>query len=72
LFISPLLMRVYSSHHLMREMSFSPDLLLHRAARQQMLGAIDLGRLAQDGRAAMRHQQIHCRAQRRVGADAAE
>jgi hypothetical protein len=43
----------------------------HRAAGQQVLGAVDLGRLAQDGGAAVRHQQVHRGAQRRVGADAA-
>jgi hypothetical protein len=42
----------------------------HRAARQQVLGAVDLGRLGQDGGAAVRHQQVDGRAQRRVGADA--
>eukprot|EP01136_Pigoraptor_vietnamica_P022749 Opistho-1_new@6175 len=45
-------------------------LALHRAAREQVLGAVDLGRLAEDGRAAMRHQQVDRRAQRRVRADA--
>src|SRR4051794_11162856 len=42
------------------------------AARQQMLGAIDLGRLAEHGGAALRHQQIDRVAERRVGGDAAE
>ena len=42
------------------------------AARQQMLGAIDLGRLAQHRGTALRHQQIDRVAERRVGGDAAE
>ena len=41
------------------------------AARQQVLGAVDLGRFGQDRRAAVRDQQVHRRAQRRIGADAA-
>src|SRR6218665_502921 len=49
---------------------FRAHLGLDGAAREQVLGAVHLGRLAEDGAAAMRHQQVHRRAQRRVGADA--
>jgi hypothetical protein len=41
------------------------------AARQQVFAAVDLGRFRQDRGAAMAHQAVHRRAQRRVGADAA-
>src|SRR5207302_2980001 len=42
----------------------------HRAPREQMLGAVDLRRLGKDRGAAMTHQQIDRRAERRVRADA--
>ena len=45
-------------------------LAAHRAAGQQVLCAVNFGRFAQDGGAAMRHQQVDRRAQGRVGADA--
>ena len=41
----------------------------HGTARQQVFGAIDFRGFAQDGRAAVRHQQIYRRAQCRVGTD---
>ena len=46
------------------------DLAADRAARQQVLGAVDLRRLRQDRGAAVAHQQVDRRAQRRIGADA--
>ena len=46
------------------------DLAADRAARQQMFGAVGLRRLRQDHGAAMAHQQIARRAQRRIGGDA--
>src|SRR3546814_1353393 len=51
------------------------DQLLADGARggapgQQMLGAVDLRRLAQDGGAAVAHQQVGRGAQRRIGGDA--
>ena len=41
-----------------------------RAAGQQMLGAVDLGRLRKDRRAAVAHQNVGRGAERRVGGDA--
>jgi hypothetical protein len=41
-------------------------------AHQHVLDAVDLGRLRQDRGAAVAHQDVHRRAQRRVGADARE
>ena len=46
------------------------DLAADRAAGQQMFGAIGLRRLRQDDRAAMAHQKIARRAERRIGRDA--
>ena len=54
----------------MRAISFSPTSRRHGAPRQQVLGAVDLGRLRQDRRAAVAHQQVDRRAERRVGGDA--
>ena len=42
----------------------------HRAAREQVLGAVNLGCFAQDGGTAVSHQQVHRCAQCRVGTDA--
>ena len=50
--------------------SFSPTSLAAGAARQQVLGAVDLGRLGQHGGAAVAHQQVDGGAERRVGGDA--
>ena len=46
------------------------DLARHGAPRQQVLGAVDLGRLRQDRRAAVAHQQVDRRAERGIGGDA--
>ena len=46
------------------------DLRRRRAARQQMLGAVDLRRLREDRRAAVAHQDVGGRAERRIGGDA--
>src|SRR3982074_2212379 len=51
----------YSSHQLLAD--FAAD----GAAGQEMLGAIGLRRFRQDHGAAMAHQQIARRAQRRIG-----
>ena len=53
LFISPPLRSQYSSHQWIRSISFSADLAADRAAGEQVLGAVDLGRLGQDGGAAV-------------------
>ena len=50
--------------------SFSPTSRLRGAAGEQVLGAVDLGRLGQHGRAAVAHQHVDGRAERRVGGDA--
>ena len=50
--------------------SFSPISLRGGAARQQVLGAVDLRRLAEHRRAALFDQQVGGVAQRRVGGDA--
>ena len=42
----------------------------YRAAREQVLGAVNLGCFAQDGGTAVSHQQVHRCAQGRVGTDA--
>ena len=42
------------------------DLARDRAARQQVLGAVDLGRLRQDRGAAVAHQEVGAGAERRV------
>jgi hypothetical protein len=42
---------------------------IDRTARKQMLCTVDLRRLGQDGSAAVPYQQIHRRAERRIGAD---
>ena len=46
------------------------DVAAGGAAGEQVLGAVDLRRLRQDGRAAVAHELVHRRAQRRVGGDA--
>ena len=42
----------------------------YRAAREQVLSAVNLGCFAQDGGTAVSHQQVHRCAQGRVGTDA--
>ena len=51
--------------------AFFTYLAAHGAAGQQMFCAINLGCFAEDGGAAMGHQQVHCRTQCWVGTDAA-
>src|ERR1700692_797374 len=60
-FISAPSRAVYSSHQLFA------DLAADRAPRQQMLGAVGLRGLRQNDGAAMPHQKIARRAQRRIG-----
>ncbi len=43
------------------------DLAADGAARQEMLGAVGLGRLGQDHRAAVAHDEVARSAQRRIG-----
>ena len=50
--------------------SFCADLAVARAAGEQMLGAVDLGRLGQHGGAAVAHQHVDGGAERRIGGDA--
>src|SRR5690606_22104344 len=45
-------------------------LLRDRAAREQVLGAVDLGGLGQDHRAAVRDEDVAGRAERGIGGDA--
>ena len=54
----------------MRAISLSATAGDDRAPRQQVLAAVDLGRLRQDRGAAVAHQPVDRRAERRVGADA--
>ena len=61
---------MYHSHHLIRSTSFSPTSRDDGAAGQQVLGAVDLGRLAEDGRPALARRAGRPRPQRRVGRDA--
>src|SRR6185437_7947639 len=68
LFISPPVRAQWSSHQRMRSTIFSPTARL--AARQKMLGAVDLRRLRQHRAAAVAHQQVDRRAERRIGRDA--
>ena len=64
-FISAPSRAVYSSHQRISADQFFADLAADRAAGQQMLGAIGLRRLRQNHGAAVPHQQIARRAQRR-------
>jgi hypothetical protein len=51
---------------------YSAHILADGTARQHEFDAVDLGRFRQDGGAAMAHQDVHRRAQRRVAGDARE
>ena len=54
----------------MRDDELFADCARHRAARQQVLGAVDLRRLGQDRGAAVAHEQVDGGAERRIGGDA--
>ena len=68
----PLWPRVYSSHQAQPVQQLLADFGRDRAARQHVFDAVDLRRLRQDGGAAVAHQDVHRRAERRVGRDAGE
>ena len=54
----------------MMSTSFSPTSRVARAPGEQVLGAVDLGRLGQHGGAAVAHEVVDGGAERRVGGDA--
>ena len=61
---------VYSSHQRISVDELLADLAADRAAREQVLGAIGLGGLGEDDRAAVAHDEIARDAKRRIGGDA--